>query len=191
MHLLRYLIPAMVIGLIGLSGLGIGEAAAQFSETWEFLKAVKADDRRGIRDRQRKGANVNAKDGDGVPAMILAAEQGNLDLMKFILELGVNVDGRTEGRRDTALMRRAEIGDMEAVNFLVSSGANVNLKDRGGETALMKAARARKRRIVVYLISSGADVNETDFTGRTALQYAEEARARGIVRLLREAQASN
>ncbi len=191
MRFLRFLATGIVLGLIGLNGLGIREAAAQFSETWEFLKAVEADDRKEIRDRQGKGANVNAKNGDGLPAMIIAAEHGNIGLMQFILELGVNLDGRAEDRRDTALMRRAEIGDMESVRFLVTSGADVNLKDRGGETALMKAVRARKRRIVEFLIASGADVNDTDYTGRTALNYAEEARARGIMRLLREAESSN
>lgn len=191
MRFLRFLIPAMVLSLIGLNGLGNREAAAQYSESWEFLKAVKADDRKEIRDRQRKGANVNAKDGDGLPAMMIAAEQGNVGLMRFIFELGVNIDGRAEDRRDTALMRRAEIGDMESVSFLVTNGADVNLKDRGGETALMKAARARKRRVVELLIDSGADINETDYTGRTALNYAEEGRARSIVRLLRKAESSN
>ncbi len=191
MRFLRIFVTGMVFGLIGLNGLGIREAAAQYSETWEFLKAVEADDRREIRDRQRKGANINGKNGDGLPAMILAAERGNIGLMQFIFALGVNVDGRAEDRRDTALMRRAEIGDMELVRFLVTSGADVNLKDRGGETALMKAVRARRRRVVEFLIASGADVDETDFTGRTALNYAEEARARGIMRLLREAESSN
>ncbi len=191
MRFLRFFTTGMVLGLIGLNGLGIREAAAQYSDSWEFLKAVEADDRKEIRDRQGKGVNVNAKNGDGLPAMIIAAEHGNVGLMQFILELGVNIDGRTEDRRDTALMRRAEIGDMESVRFLVTAGADVNLKDRGGENALMKAVRARRRGIVKLLIASGADVNDTDYTGRTALHYAEEARARSIMRLLREAESSN
>lgn len=191
MRFLRFIVTGMVLGLIGLSGLGVRDAAAQFSESWEFLKAVEADDRKEIRDRHGRGANVNSRNGDGLPAMIIAAEQGNVSLMKFLFELGVNLDGRAEGRRDTSLMRRAEIGDMESVRFLVTSGADVNLKDRGGETALMKAVRARKRRIVEFLIASGADISDTDYTGRTALNYAEEARARSIMRLLRKAESSN
>ncbi|MCH8201634.1 MAG: ankyrin repeat domain-containing protein [Proteobacteria bacterium] len=191
MRFLRFFVTGMVLGVIGLNGLEIREAAAQFSHSWEFLKAVEDDDRKELRQRERKGANVNAKNGDGLPAMIIAAEHGNVGLMKFILELGVNVDGRAEDRRDTALMRRAEIGDMETVRFLVTSGADVNLKDRGGENALMKATRARKRRIVEFLIASGADVKDTDYTGRTALNYAEEARARSIMKLLRKAESSS
>ena len=187
----RFIVTGMVLGLIGLNGLGIRQAEAQFSNSWEFLKAVEEDDRREILDRQRKGANVNAKNGDGLPAMIIAAEHGNVSLMQFIFELGVNLDGRAEVRRDTALMRRAEIGDMESVRFLVTSGADVNLKDRGGENALMKAVRARRRGIVKLLIASGTNVNDTDYTGRTALNYAEEARARGIMKLLRKAESSN
>ncbi len=191
MRFLRLFVSGMVLGLIALNGLEIRQAAAQFSESWEFLKAVEADDRKEIRDRYANGANVNAKNGDGLPALIIAAEHGNISLMQFLFELGVNLDGRAEGRRETALMRRAEIGDMESVRFLVTAGADVNLKDRGGENALMKAARARKRRIVEFLIASGADVNDTDYTGRTALNYAEEARARSIMRLLRKAESSN
>lgn len=187
----RFIVTGMVLGLIALNGLGIRQAAAQFSNSWEFLKAVEEDDRREILDRQRKGANVNAKNGDGLPAMIIAAEHGNVSLMQFIFGLGVSLDGRAEDRRDTALMRRAEIGDMESVRFLVTNGADVNLKDRGGENALMKAVRARRRGIVKLLIASGTNVNDTDYTGRTALNYAEEARARGIMKLLRKAESSN
>ena len=181
----------LAFALISAVLIAIPEASAQFSESWEFLKAVEENDRKEILERQRKGANINARNGDGLPAMILAADQGNLSLMAFIIELGVNVDGRTDERRETALMRRAEVGDTESVRFLVANGADPNLKDKGGETALMKGVRARRRNIVKILIEGGADVNETDYTGRTAFYYAEIARSSSILRLLRESDASN
>ena len=76
MRFFRLLVPAVVLSLLVLSGLGMRQAAAQFSDSWEFLKAVKEDDRKEIRDRYRKGANMNAKNSDGLPAMIIAAERG-------------------------------------------------------------------------------------------------------------------
>lgn len=187
--------PLLVTGLLALilivAFANVRQAKAQFSETWEFLKAVEEDNRSEILDRHRNGANINATNGDGLPAIIIAADQGNVSLMRFILDLGVNINGREESRRETALMRRAELGDFESAHFLVENGADVNLKDKGGETALMKAARARKSMIVRLLLDAGADVNDADYTGRTALDYAQAARARGIVRLLRAAGSSD
>ncbi len=164
-------------------------AYAQFSETWEFYKALKDGDYREMMSHINKGANIN-RPKDGFPAFIMAADRSDQRLMAFLLENGAHVNGTTTDQQDTALMRRSAVGDAETVRFLLAQGANSNVQDRNGETALIKAARARKRRVVQLLLESGADPNRGDFTGKTAIDYARDSRARDVVRLLEEAGAN-
>lgn len=130
---------------------------AQFSDSWEFLKAVEEVDYREMRNRIFKGANVNRKNGDGLPAMVIAADKGDKELIRFLMEQGVKIDATTEDRGETAAMRRAGVGDMDTLNLLMELGADINLQDRSGLTALMRAARSRKQRVVKQLLDRGAD----------------------------------
>lgn len=164
-------------------------AHAQFSETWEFYKALDDGDYREMMSRINRGANIN-RPKDGMPAIIMAADRSDQKLMTFLLQNGANIDGKTDDRRETALMRRSAVGNVETVRFLLARGAEPNAQDRNGETSLIKAARARKRNVVRILLDNGADPNRSDFTGKTAIDYARDARARNVVRLLEEAGAS-
>lgn len=170
-----------------LSAVFSAPSQAQFSDSWEFLKAVDEVDYREMRNRIFKGANVNRKNRDGFPAIIIAADKSNKELIKFLLDQGVKINATTAGRGETAVMRRADVGDMETLNFLMASGANINLQDRTGLTALMRAARARKQRIVKLLLEGGADFDRADYTGKSALGYARDVRARRVIKLLEDA----
>lgn len=183
------LTPSAVLGLLifALAVAAGKPAAAQFSDTWEFLKAVKEKDYVEMRTRLVRGANVNGKDADGFPAIVIAADGRDLRLIGFLLEQGAYVNGSTDKASETALMRASERGALDVVRFLLNRGADPDLEDRRGETALMKAARARKKDAVRILIDAGADVDQADYTGKTALAYAREARARTVERLLEDA----
>lgn len=181
---------ALLAAIVAAALLTAAPAGAQYSKSWDFLEAVEDGDRKEMRNLLNQGGNPNGRNGDGIPAMVLAGDKGDVSLMAYLLELGVNIDGVTTNRRESALMRRAEVGNTTVVRFLIENGANPDLRDKGGETALMKAVRSRKRGVIKLLIEAGADVNLSDFTGKTALSYAEEARSRGIIRLLVESGAS-
>lgn len=162
-------------------------AEAQFSDSWEFMKAVEEADYEEMRSRIFKGANVNRLNKDGFPAIVIAADKSDRDLIKFLFNQGARINAATRERRETALMRRAEVGDSETLALLLELGADMSLHDKTGVTALMRAARSRKQRIVKTLLEAGARVNETDFTGKSALGFARDVRDRRIMRLLEEA----
>lgn len=162
---------------------------AQFSQTWDMLKAVDEGELNEARQLILNGANPNARGEEGYPALMMAGEARNMAMFKMLLENGARVDGRSEKRNETTLMRRAEVGDVEAVKILIEYGADVNVQDRGGETPLMKATRSRKTRIVRELLEAGADMNTSDYTGKTAMDYAIAARARKVQKLLENAAA--
>jgi hypothetical protein len=175
-----------------LAALSRPEAAyAQFSPTFEFLKALKKNDYAGIKSKLMQGANVNAKDDDGVPAIIIATGMGEPALVKFLLEQSAHVDEPVQGTGETALMRAAAMGDKISVGVLLYYKAEVNGQDKRGETALIKAARAGNRDVVKLLLEVGADVNQQDYTGQSALDHVRNTRERAIERMLVEAAAKH
>ena len=159
---------------------------AQFSDSWDFMKAVKEQDYVKMLDKLNKGANINFRDNDGFPAIIIATDMQSQRLTKFLLENGANPDAGILGTDETALMRRADVGDLEAIRLLVEFGADVNNVNNTGETALMRAIRSRKVRVIRGLIELGADIEKTDYTGRSSLDYAEETRSSRIIKIVRD-----
>ena len=165
-------------------------ANAQFSDSWEFLNAVRKMDFKEMRSRLGKGANINRIDKDGFPAMVIAADKKSSELLNFLIEMGAKVDVPTVQNKETALMRLSASGHNELIQILLNAGADLNLGDGNGETPLMKASRSRKIRTVKLLLEKGANVNAADYTGRTALDIARNTRSIRLIRMLEGAGAN-
>ncbi|MBK5912127.1 hypothetical protein CCR85_11575 [Rhodothalassium salexigens] len=178
---------AMTIGGAGGAALLGPAAVAQYSDGYQFIKAVEEDDLLTARQKMFSGATANARNGEGVPVLVMAADNGSLKMTEFLLENGANVNIKDRQSGETALMHFTRRGHLAGVETMLKAGADPDVTDRNGETALMKAARLRRFRVVEALLDAGADVDKTDYTGRTALAYAEENRARNISRALMDA----
>jgi ankyrin repeat protein len=182
-----------VAGLAGILTVALGlvltpgVASAQFSPTFELLKALKKNDIYGIKTNALKGANVNARDDDGVPALVIAAGMNQPGVVKFLIEQGAHVNVASQREKETALMKAVSQGDKTSVMVLLYFGADTDMGDSLGETALMKAARLGNREIVKLPIEAKPDLHLGDNTGLTALDYAKRARKRQIVTMLEEA----
>lgn len=152
-----------------------------------------------VRELVRLGGDVNAakKSGGGgkgkiskrgATAFIMAAETGDVDLMRVLIEVGADPSIAT--RDDTtALMLAAGAGagssadeaaleheSLEAVKFLVELGADVNAVDRNGETAMHGAGYKGMPSVVAYLDEQGAEVaiwNQKNKWGWTPLLIAQ------------------
>jgi ankyrin repeat protein len=118
------------------------------------------------------GADPEAHLGDGRTALMLAAAQGNLSSIRFLLDRGVPVDARdTQG--ETALMIAARTTTVtQAIRALVDGGADVNARRSDGMTALMLCARdTSSTRMLRVLLEVGADPTIRDADGNTAWFY--------------------
>jgi len=167
--------------------LGSAPAMAQFSPTFQFMQALKKQDFYGIKTNVLKGANVNARDDDGTPALVIAAGMGEAGVVRFLIEQGANVDATSTSTKETALMRAATNGDKFSTAILLYFKASPNLGDKLGETALMKAVKSGDTDVIKLFIDAKADVTVEDNTGHTALDYAKNSRKSSIVKLLTEA----
>jgi ankyrin repeat protein len=75
-------------------------------------------------------ADVNVKGKNNVTPLILASQQGNLDIVKVLLNSGARVDDiMTDGR--TALLMACKNGHIEVVKLLLGRKANQFLKRNG------------------------------------------------------------
>ena len=125
-----------------------------------------------IKELLKKGADVNASDKYGDTALMVAAINGQLDVVKCLVELGADLEAK-DGAGRTALMMVANWGKLDVVKCLAECGADLEAKDMHGRTALMWAATEGQIEVVKYLAECGADVNAKDeWYGETALMKA-------------------
>ena len=88
-----------------------------------------------------------------------AAQEGNVDLAKDLVEVyQVRVNPSTEDG-DTALMYAAQSGHIDTVRLLVKHGAILDAEDNDGRTSLMLAAEGGHVEVVRYLMRKGAKIS--------------------------------
>ncbi len=110
--------------------------------------------------------------GEGATALMSAAYLGKIELLRDLLQRGVDVASRDIDGFD-ALMYAANGGQEEAVSLLVERGADPNQIDRDGSTALMLAAQRGDIKIVKRLLVAGADPRTSRKTdGLKAVDFA-------------------
>lgn len=165
-------------------------AAAQFSDSYNFLKAV----------RDRDGAKANDLLGKGSPTLIdtpdastgerglhIAVKERDLGWVGFLIQKGARVDLK-DGQGNTPLMVAARIGNLEAARILISRNANLNATNGTGETPLIAAVQRRDVAMTRLLLTQGADPTRRDTaTGLTARDYAiRDGRSEAILKLMDE-----
>lgn len=110
----------------------------------------------------------------GAEALVQAARSRNPNLLRFLLDSGVDPNLQTTGSGLTALMSAVDSGQLENANLLLEKGARVNVRDDAGRSALSYAATALDTGFITLLVRQKANVDGTDNQGRTALIQAAE-----------------
>jgi len=134
-------------------------SAQQRSIDEDFLDAVQKKDLPKINLLLSKGANVNARSSiNGYFALQYAINWPDINLVKFLLEKGANVDIADDGGT-TALIEAADEHGPEytaIVKLLIDRGANVHAH---ADAAIFGAARQADPEVVRLLLAKGAPVN--------------------------------
>ena len=107
-------------------------------------------------------------------ALMSAARNGDLDEIKMLLQLGVDIDGKDD-HGYTALMWAAFKGHADIVRLLIEEDADMNLKSARGTTPLIFSVKGGGgyTEIAQLLIDSGALLDEKDNDNRTALDWSK------------------
>jgi len=142
---------------------------AQARSDNELFTAVIRDDAATLRGLVAAGADPNAVDGDGQPAIARALFQESYDAAMALARMpALDVDRRNRAG-ETALMLAAMKGREDIVRVLIERGAAL---DPEGWTPLHYAAAGDARAIVALLLARGVRVDPRAPNGRTPLMLA-------------------
>ena len=128
-----------------------------------------------------QGIDINTPDEDGYTPLILAAEIGAVDLVRFFIAQGAQINHRNrfgatalykviDAQKPVRSILEAE--RLEIVRLLINRGADVNLKTQQHATPLHIAALRCDRALVEILLAAGAVVSARTSTGKTPQQIA-------------------
>ena len=118
-------------------------------------------------------SNINSLEPQGVSPLHSAAELGNINPLRILLNYGIDPNLVTNDKKNTALHLAAEGGFSECVSLLLSKGAIADKRNYKGQTALHLAARAQSLECVEILLGTGAcDPNVVDNDMRSPLHSA-------------------
>jgi len=173
----RTVVTALTILLAG--------ASVVLATDTTLLDAVQSGDHAtAMRLVSAKGANVNAASADGSTAIMYAAANGDLELVRALLKAGANVKPETQ-LGTSAITEAAIIGSAPIIQALLKAGADPNFKTPNGETPLMAAARSGKVDAAKALLDAGADINaKENWGGQSALMWAAAQSQADMVKLL-------
>jgi uncharacterized protein len=131
-----------------------------------------------------KGTDVNATDADGSTALMYAAANGDLELVRGLIKAGANVKLASQ-LGTSAITEAAILGSARILDALLRAGADPNYKTPNGETPLMAAGRSGKIDAAKVLLEAGADINAKEtWGGQSALMWAAAQSQADMVKFL-------
>ena len=185
MSMMRAVAAALLVGAFA------APAAAQFSDSYNFFKAVRdKDGTKATSILSQPGSTlVNARDYDsGDTALHIVTRRRDAPWMNLLLGKGANVDAKDK-LGNTALILAAGSNFVDGVQLLLARKANVNAANAQGETPLIKAVQLRDANVVRALLDAGANPDQPDnVAGMSARDYATQDRRAGLImRLMKDA----
>jgi len=165
-------------------------AAAQFSDSFNFLSAVRSSDGEKV-TKALEGAKstiVNTRDySTGETGLAITIKRHDLTWTSFLLSRGANPNVK-DFKGNTPLHFAAQLNFPEGATLLLAQGAQVNIANNSGETPLTVAVQQRNVVMVRLLLASGADPKIPDrIAGKSARDYAaEDPRAGAVLKVIDE-----
>uniref|UniRef100_A0A3B3UAG7 Kinase D-interacting substrate 220b n=1 Tax=Poecilia latipinna TaxID=48699 RepID=A0A3B3UAG7_9TELE len=128
---------------------------------------------------------VDGRSDNGQTPLMLAAEQGSLEIVQELIRRGANVN-LDDVDCWSALISAAKEGHLEVVKELLESSAYIEHRDMGGWTALMWAAYKGRVEVTRLLLEQGANPNTTGQYSVYPIIWAAGRGHADIVKLLLE-----
>lgn len=126
--------------------------------------------------------NLEAVDRAGENALMMAALNGDMGLVKLLLSKNVAVNKQGW----TPLHYAATNGHDDVVQLLIEHSAQVDAPSPNGTTPLMLAARGDHLSTIKLLLTNGAALNAKNQPGLTALDFAHIYRSPDAIKYLTE-----
>ncbi|XP_028250574.1 kinase D-interacting substrate of 220 kDa B isoform X2 [Parambassis ranga] len=121
---------------------------------------VEEENLAAIKAHLDKFRDVDSRSDNGQTPLMVAAEQGNLEIVQELIRRGANIN-LDDVDCWTALISAAKEGHIDVVGELLENNANLEHRDMGGWTALMWAAYKGRTVVAQLLLEKGANPNIT------------------------------
>ena len=130
---------------------------------------------------------IDEWNGNNETPLYIAAKNGNMEMVKYLVEHGANVNRATDAGV-TPLHLTALCGDLNIMQYLVEHGADVNRTANNEINPLIFAVMTGEENVVRYLASlDGVDFDIKGVGGLTALDLARQTSQNNIIQILEEA----
>ena len=132
----------------------------------KLREAIREGDIEAVQQHLAAGADVNAKDEEGLTPLHLAASWGHKEIAELLIDNGADVNAKDDGGwvpLSRAAMRAGISGyrgHKEIVELLIAKGADVNMKDEDGKTPLDYAIGRNQPESVDLLRKHGGKTGE-------------------------------
>ncbi|GAU14605.1 hypothetical protein TSUD_96690 [Trifolium subterraneum] len=163
-----------------------GETALYVAAEYGYVDMV----REMIRYYDLVDAGIKAR--NGFDALHIAAKQGDLDIVKILMEAHPELSMTVDPSNTTALHTAATQGHTEIVKFLLEAGSSLaTIARSNGKTALHSAARNGHLEVLKAILEKEPGVvTRTDKKGQTALHMAVKGQSLVVVEELIKADPS-
>lgn len=190
----QWMARGMLGALLMLAALSPTVAQAQFSDSYNFLKAVKDRDGDKVTKLVEKPGStvINSRDvTSGENALHLVVARRDATWLSFLLAKGANPN-LVDNDGNSPLMDAVQVRFEDAVRLLLARGAQVDKTNDNGETPLIRAVQLRDVAMVRLLVANGANADKRDsIAGMSAKDYAtRDSRTPGLVEALSTAKAA-
>ena len=160
-------------------------ATTKYVYDTSLVRAIKISDTDRVRTLMYANVNVNEKNYAGITPLTIAAEKGNMEIIKMLVEDGKAVVNDPSSYGVTPLIAAAAAGNDKVVEYLIAQGADVTAKDDLGKTALIYAIGFDNPKLISSLIKlDNKAVNLPDNSGNTPLIYAAQKGLVNNIKLL-------
>ncbi|KAL3750720.1 hypothetical protein ACJRO7_011676 [Eucalyptus globulus] len=154
-----------------------GETALYVAAEYGYVDVV----REMIKHYDLADAGIKAR--NGFDALHIAAKQGDLEILKVLLEVHPELAMTVDTSNTTALHTAATQGHIDLVNVLLEAGSGLaTIAKSNGKTALHSAARNGHLEVVKLLLDREPSiVTRVDKKGQTALHMAVKGQSVEVV----------
>ena len=107
----------------------------------------------------RNGASVNLTNNKGENALMYAAKNNVLEIVKFLVKKGININAQNNDGDNALSYLIHKNNNINFIKKLIKRGININSKNKIGNSVLFKAVNQGTFEIVKLLLENGADIN--------------------------------
>lgn len=137
----------------------------------DLITAARQGDVAALAAEIAAGADIEARDADGVTALLAATHANQVETARLLIEAGADVNAK-DAISDSPYLYAGARGHLDILKLTLAHGADLTSINRYGGTALIPAAERGHVETVATLIAAGVDVDHVNRLGWTALLEA-------------------